>query len=615
MPPFLLSGKERFMSYERKREWLLPEEQGSAEAGGAMTGAAATGTAEGTGYAAGSAAACRQPVSPVIRSILAGRGVCGEEEIEEFLSPRPKMTFDPFLLKNMEGAVELILKTLDEGGKICVYGDYDADGVTSSSLMMTVLGKLTQNLTYYIPSRFDEGYGLNAEAVKSIAADGVKLLITVDCGSLSHSEVELAKELGMNVIVTDHHSIGDGKPADCLLINPKQADCAYPFKELAGCGVAFKLAQALQRRLEQRGGAAIRKADITDTLDLVAVATIGDIVPLVGENRSLVKYGLNMLNQGKRPGLRALVEGVGLTLGKIKSEQVAYIIVPHLNAAGRMISAKKGVELLLDSEQGPEADSRRREAVSFLVENNKERKRVQEKTFRECQEIAAAEQPDDLFQVIYAPEAHEGIAGIVAGKIKDSVYRPTIITTNTGDGFLKGTGRSLEGINLHQLLSAHSELFERFGGHSGACGFTMKQENLTELRRGLNEDLARALAENPQLLTEFISVEGIIEPDELTMDLIRDTEKLGPFGHRNPEPLFAVRQVQIKKVSYMGDQGQHVRFQASAGKCSFGCILFQHAADYADLLFENSVVDIAGYPGLNEWNGTTKIQFVIKDVK
>lgn len=553
-------------------------------------------------------------VSEVVGRLLFGRGVRDKEQVTEFLSPKPQQTYDPFLMKDVAEGAARIIKALEQGETICIYGDYDADGVTSCSIMISLLRKLTDRLFYYIPSRFDEGYGLNGEAVKTIAGRGAKLLITVDCGSVSYSEVEEAKELGMDVIVTDHHNINGGKAADCLLINPKQEDCSYPFKELAGCGVAFKLLQGLQRTMEKKGDSRLKRSDITETLDLVAVATIGDIVPLVGENRSLVKYGLNVLNQGKRPGLRALIDGVGLTLGKIKAEQVAYIIVPHLNAAGRMISAEKGVELLTDHGPDAQSDERRKEAVAFLVENNKERKRIQEETFQSCKEILEG-QREDIFQVIFAPEAHEGIAGIVAGKIKDTVYRPTIITTPSGDGFLKGTGRSLVGVDLYEMLSAHRSLFQRFGGHSGACGFLMKEEHLQELRDSLNRELKGKLEENPELLTETVSVESRIEPDQLTEALIRETELMGPFGHCNPEPLYAIEGLRIRKVSFMGDRGQHVRFQAQRGTTEFGCVFFQQAADYEDLLIEGNAVDIAGYPGLNVWNGTTKIQFVIRHMK
>lgn len=578
------------MKENRRREWIFPEE--------------------------GSEEQDCPGVHPVIAGVLKRRGVLSREDMEEFLSDRPRLTYDPFLMKDMQAAVEVIADAVDKGERICIYGDYDADGVTSSSLLYTLLGRVTENLDYYIPCRFEEGYGLNKEAVRSIAAEGTRLLITVDCGSVSGEEVELAKELGMRVIVTDHHNIKGGRAADCLLINPKQEDCPYPFKELAGCGVAFKLAQALQRYLEAGGDDRIKKGDVTDLLDLVAVATIGDIVPLVRENRSLVKYGLNVLNQGKRPGLRALIKGVGLKLGAVTSEQVAFVIVPHLNAAGRMISAKKGVELLTLQDPGPEGDRARAEAVAFLAENNKERKRIQEETYEACVALMMDGRPDDLFQVIYAEEAHEGIAGIVAGKIKDLRCRPVVVVTPAAEGFLKGTGRSVEGVDLYRLLEAHSHLFQRFGGHSGACGFLMAKENLEALREGLSQAMEELVRRDPEALTERICVDGLVEASEVTMDFLKETSRLGPFGHKNPEPLFAVRQGEIRKVAFMGERSQHARFQlAGPDGGVLGCILFQNAALYEELLREGARADAVGRLDINVWNGVAKIQFVITDLR
>ena len=551
--------------------------------------------------------------SPLLGQILCARGIASPGEQAEFLSDRPGKTYDPFLLNDMEAAVKRMMRALEQEEKICIFGDYDADGVTSTVLLLSVLEKLTENLTYYIPSRFAEGYGLNADAVRKIAQSGVKLLVTVDCGSLSREEVRLAQELGVDVIVTDHHSIGKEPAADCLLINPKRAESTYPFSELSGCGVAFKLAQALQRKLAAAGDQRLLRSDITDTLDLVAVSTIGDIVALTDENRSLVKYGLNVLNQGKRAGMRALIAGTGLRLGAVTSEQVAYVLVPHLNAAGRMGSADKGVELLRGHE-GAQQET----LVQFLVENNKERKRVQEEMFHECRRIAEQEHGGELFQVIYAPQAHEGIAGIVAGKLKDESYRPTIIVTPSGEGKLKGTGRSIPGVDLHRLLSAHRELFLRFGGHKGACGFLMEADGLDELRRGLNAELAQMAAAEPALLTEVLTVEAVAEPREITMELAMELAKLEPFGQQNPKPIFAVRNVEIQRVSFMGSEEQHARFYAAgskSGSAGFDCVLFSHAQEYRALLREGNVADVAGYPSVNTWNGISKIQFVIEDIK
>ncbi len=283
-------------------------------------------------------------LQPRILELLNKRGIRTEEEIKEFLSDKPQKTYDPFLLLNMEAGVDFILSSIEENERICIYGDYDADGITSTSVLMEVLSKLTKNLTYYIPSRFEEGYGLNCEALKKIKANGVDLVITVDCGSVSCAEVEYAKEIGLKILVTDHHTITD-KQADCLVINPMQPGCPYPFKHLAGVGVAFKLAQALAAET------GLPKSVVNRTLDLVGIGTIGDIVPLVDENRTLAKYGIRAINVSQRLGLVKLMEGVSLDKGAVSSENISYIIVPHLNASGRMENAGIAAGLMMGNDQ------------------------------------------------------------------------------------------------------------------------------------------------------------------------------------------------------------------------------------------------------------------------
>lgn len=287
-------------------------------------------------------------INPIILSLLESRGIREESEILEFLSNKPQKTYDPFLLLNLEAGVDFLLSAAAQKKKICIYGDYDADGVTSTCILFEVLSHLTDRLDYYIPSRFDEGYGLNKDALESLRNNGTDVVVTVDCGSTSFEEVEFAKSIGLSVIITDHHGITDRKP-DCPVINPKQKECRYPFKDLAGCGVAFKLAQGIQKK------ANLPKSVINQVLDLVAVGTVGDIVPLTGENRTMVKYGLNFLRRGARPGLRCLIEAIKLKPEAIRSDQVAFGIVPHLNAAGRMAHAKTGVSLLLSKKAKPSA--------------------------------------------------------------------------------------------------------------------------------------------------------------------------------------------------------------------------------------------------------------------
>jgi single-stranded-DNA-specific exonuclease len=537
-------------------------------------------------------------IDPIVWTIMKKRGISTREDAIEFLSPKPKRTYDPFLLKDMEEGVQLILDTVNEGGRICVYGDYDTDGITSTCVMMTILSQLSDKVTYYIPSRFEEGYGLNKEAIAEIREQGTDLMITVDCGSSSRDEVEFAKEIGLRVLVTDHHSIDDVQ-ADCLLINPKQRECNYPFDGLAGCGVAYKVAQALQRRAD------LPKSVIARLLDIVAIGTIGDIVPLVDENRTIVKYGLRELNSGNRLSLKKFCEGVSLKPGSIGSAEVTFIIVPHLNAAGRMKSADYGVKLLLSEDKNE---------IMLLTEmlkgyNNK-RKEIQQETYEMCLELMKEQCAGSLFPVIEAEEAHEGITGIVAGKIKDREKKPVIIVTPS-DGMLKGTGRCIENLNLYDIMKKHAELFIRFGGHAGACGFTMEPKNLDKLRKCLHEDLAKM---DPALLEPPADFDLDINAGNAGVPLAEQLEILAPFGNCNRRPVFRFRGLHPDDVRLMGNNNQHLRFRGSDASGSVNCVLFGRAGDFAAALQSGSPVNVYGELSINEWNGSRNLQVLVREM-
>lgn len=351
-------------------------------------------------------------LQPEIIKLLNKKGIKSEKDIEEFFSDKPQKTYDPFLLLNMEAGVDLVLSAIENDEEICIFGDYDTDGITSTTVLLEVLSHLTNKLSYHLPSRFKEGYGLNCPALKEIKDRGAGLVITVDCGSTSVKEVEYAKEIGLKILVTDHHTVGDVKP-DCLIINPKQKECQYPFKNLAGVGVAFKLAQAIAAET------GLPKSVINRTLDLVGIGTIGDIVPLVDENRTLAKYGLRTVHIGNRLGLNMLIEGAGLKKESVNSGNVSFVIVPHLNAAGRLADASYGVELLRATDRETAEP-----IVTKLLELNIRRKSLQEETFKECKELIAEKYSDDPFILVELQDAHEGITGIVAGKIKEEFYKP-----------------------------------------------------------------------------------------------------------------------------------------------------------------------------------------------
>jgi len=539
-----------------------------------------------------------EKTNPKIIELLKARGFTEEEDYLELLAEKPKKTYDPFLLLNMEAGVDLILSSISLNKKICIYGDYDADGITATAILYSVLSQLTNNLEYYIPSRVEEGYGLNYSALKMIKNRGVDLVITVDLGSTAYDEVEFAKNLGLDIIITDHHSIKD-KKADCILINPKQQECAYPFKNLAGCGVAYKMAQGIQRKT------GISKKVLSDVLDLLAIGTIGDIVPLVDENRTFAKYGLTKINSTARPGLQKLLEGVSMKPGQIKSENVAYVIVPHINAAGRMMDAFVALELLIDIGSNPD------DKVKKLIENNRERRKLQEQTFCSLVEQIEREYKEKYFYLIYSEAAHEGITGIVAGKLKEKYMRPVAIVTPSGE-HLKGTSRSIDSINLYDLLKSKEEYFLKFGGHAMACGFSMKKEYYEILEQELNRDVEVMFKNNDALFDFILSPDLKMDISEISAQFCEELEKLGPFGNGWRRPLIALSGVEVTGTFFMGNENQHARFNLSDehnGKMQ--AIFFGRAVEFREIIMSGEPVTVYGYPEISSYKGNTNVQFVV----
>ena len=379
-----------------------------------------------------------------------------------------------------------------------------------------------------------------------------------------------------------------------------QPGCPYPFKHLAGVGVAFKLAQAIAAET------GLPKSVVNRTLDLVGVGTIGDIVPLVDENRTLAKYGIRALNVTERPGLAQLIDGVSLQKGKISSEQISYIIVPHLNASGRIKDAAIGASLMMEKD-GEKVD----EGVKTLIRCNEERKRLQSETFEVCKAKVEALYPRDDFLVIDLPDAHEGITGIVAGKIKETYNRPAVIVTPTAENCLKGTGRSVEGVNLYRLLKENEMLFERFGGHAAACGFTMKAENLQLLRENLNRSMKELLAEQPDLLAEKIEADLNLSAPDVCLELVQELDMLEPFGCDNPRPLVKVR-LRPGAARKMGSRGQYTKFVGTLedGR-EIQCVIFKNASAYDELLQKCAQISIIGTLQSQSWNGRQYLQITV----
>ena len=538
---------------------------------------------------------------PAIIEILKKRGVEGDEAIEEFISPKPQRMHDPFLLLNMDAGVDLILSSIEEGKNICIYGDYDADGVTSVSLMYDVLSTLGAHVSYYIPSRFDEGYGLNNSALDKIKNAGAEVVVTVDCGCTSVAEARHAKEIGLELMVTDHHTLRDEIP-DCILIDPLQPQCPYPFKYLAGVGVAFKVAQAL---VETAG---LPKEVLTRNLDLVGIGTIGDIVPLVDENRTLTKYGLRAINITRRPGLEELLRSVGLEQGKIDSRQVSFGLVPYINAAGRMGDATSAARLMQT-----EDENKARILVEKLQSYNNQRKTLQEQVLEQCRKkIEEQGETDEHFILMELEEAHEGVTGIVAGKLKDEYNLPSVIVTQVEEDSCKGTARSIAGVNLFEILNGSKDLFQRFGGHAAACGFMIAKDNVPKLREVLREGTERIFGEEPELFAYIPEGDVDISPEDITMDLVGQLKLLEPFGRDNPEPTFGMR-ARIFDYGRMGNQGQYLRYTAEFSDGSkYRGVDFRHSDDSVATIQkageEEREVEIVGVLEKQSWNDREYIQ-------
>lgn len=537
-------------------------------------------------------------INKIILQILNNRGILGEKNIEEFLSPRPLTTYDPFLLLNMKEGVDLILNAIETNKKICIYGDYDADGVTSVSVLMEVLKHLTDNLMYYVPSRFSEGYGLNKEAIDYIHSMGVDLIVTVDCGIVSFDEVDYAKKSGMEIIVTDHHSVEERLP-DCTVINPKQPNCPYPFKELAGCGVAFKLAQAIQRKTN------LPKGVINRVLDLVALGTVGDVMPLIDENRTMVKYGIWEIEKGNRRGLKMLTDRILKDGTNISSDDISYGIVPYLNAVGRMEDASIGIDLLTENTYFD-----KEELVNKMIELNNLRKKVQEELYTRCVDIYERECSDYSFPIVYMNDAHEGITGIVAGKMKDYSGKPFVIVTEN-EGLLKGTGRSVDNVDIYEILKGAKDLFEKFGGHKGACGFTLKKDNLDILRDHVNKTMSIVEKSDTE---PCVAYDMQLKGEDISLDLAKEIDTMEPFGNGNQKPIFVFENCLIKNLFYIGDNNQHIKFKIDMdGFNNLDCICFNYR-DLSDTVSEGSLVKIIGGLDVNRWYGRENLQLIVKAI-
>ncbi len=545
-------------------------------------------------------------IHPILSRILLNRNITTTKEAKKFLFPSLRDLHNPFLMKDMTEGVERVIKALREGEKVVIYGDYDADGITSTVLLVKFLRFLGVPTSYYIPDRIREGYGLNRKALDSIHAEGTNLVITVDCGVSDNDEVLYASSLGMDTIIIDHHEVPETMPAAVAVIDPHRKDCSFPFKHLAGVGVAFNFLIALRGSLRNIGfWKDKRYPNLRKYLDLVALGTIGDVVPLVDENRIFAKIGMDAINEGKSVGLRALRSNAGMEGRNIDSEAASFSLIPRINAAGRVGSPEDAVLLLLTEDT--ETALRLAERLNAY---NRERQEIERIIVEEIlHEIKATSRIEDAKSFVFASNRwHPGVIGIVASKIVDRYYRPTILIS-LKDGIGKGSGRSISEFNLYRSLEEKcASLLVSYGGHQHAAGITIREEDIEGFSQILDDAVRNELEDSDFIRKTDIDAECGLE--EINYDLISQIEMLSPFGNMNPEPVLCAKDVRISSLTTVGNN--HLKMNMKKGGLSYDSIWF-NKGHFADTLAK-STVDIAFSPQINNWRGESTIQLKLKDI-
>jgi single-stranded-DNA-specific exonuclease len=498
--------------------------------------------------------------------------------------------------------VDYLLKAVDEGKRIVIYGDYDVDGITSTALLMKVIGSLTDNVTYYIPSRLDEGYGLHRESIDRIREDGGEFIVTVDCGSSSAEETAYAHSLGIGTLVTDHHNMSEHR-AEGIIINPRLAEDNYPFKGLAGVGVAYKLALAIAKKRN------VPRPLMAEMLEFATVGTIADIMPMTDENRTMVKCGLRSIHLGCRNrGLRELIDRSALDYRTLKAGDISFGIAPKINASGRLGDASLGVRLLLS-----EDDHEIRECCNELIEANRERRKLQDEAYERGSALLDDELAKGDFVIVEINDSHEGVLGIVAGKLREKINRPVVVISRNGDIY-KGTGRSIPGVNLYEMLDKYRDKFISFGGHSAACGFTIDATGMDELRKALNTDIRRMVEDTPDLLDEIHSSDAEIEADDIDLGLAEALQMLEPCGKDNEVPVFVIRNAEVKGWRFLKDDDKMARFSlVTADGRSIDAVIFRNAAEAYEAVTEGKV-DIYCNIEINTWRDVRKAQVIAKEI-
>jgi len=536
-------------------------------------------------------------VNEIVSHLLVLRGITSFEDARTFFRPQISDLHDPFLLKGMEDAVERIELALKRGEKILVYGDYDVDGTTSVAMMYSFLNRFSDKIGYYIPDRYDEGYGISFKGIDFAQIEEYTLIIALDCGIRAVKQIEYASNKGIDFIICDHHTPGVNTPRAISVLNPKQKDCNYPFKELSGCGVGFKLIQAIS---QTKG---IEFNEIGEYLDLLAVSIGADIVEVTGENRVLAFYGMRVINQSPRVGLKALIEKSGKT-GELSISDVVFGIAPRINAAGRIDHGKRAVEILIEKDT-----SKAKDLAEGIETHNKERKELDQNITKEALEMI---DENKRSTVVYSKDWHKGVVGIVASRLIESFYKPTIVLSEK-DGELTGSARSVKGFDLYDALLKCEHLLEKFGGHKYAAGLTVKKQNLDAFVSEFEKVVSESITQD-QLIAE-IEVDLEIDIDEVSQKLYRIIKQFGPFGPKNRTPNFVSRNVTDSgKGKLVGEDKSHLRLVLNTSKQDLTSIGFRMSGDF-EKTKNSQTFDVCYSIDENHWNGKTSLQLRLKGIK
>ena len=535
-------------------------------------------------------------VDPILAQLLINRGITDPAEARIFMDSTLADLHDPFLLTDMDQAVARVRRARQRSERVLVFGDYDVDGITSTAVLYSALSRLGLEVVTHLPHRINDGYGLSENVVDLVRAHRADLLITVDCGITACAAVDRVNALGVDVIIVDHHEPdGDRIPAACAVVDPKRHDCAYPFKQLAAVGLAAKFAQALTGELPE------------EYLDLVALGTIVDVVPLRGENRILVKAGLPLISQTRNKGLAALLEVSKIKGKALRPYHAGFVLGPRINATGRMGSAQTALDLLLCADH-----AQARGLAQDLEELNVQRQKLQRDTVQDALSLVAAglEARDDKVIVVSKPGWHKGVLGIVASRLAETYFRPAIVIS-LEEGVGTASARSIAGFHLHEALTACSGSLETFGGHQLAAGLTIREENISSFREAINGFAAKFLP--PQDLLPTLNIDHEIPLSGLSLELVQQIDRLEPYGEGNPEPVFCSRQLTVKGAAMVMAR-ETLKFWVTDGQVSISAVGFGFAP-YRELIVPGARVDLAYQLIIDDWNKAPVVQLKLRDIK